>query len=275
MIAKTRVLLLTALFPMLSHQAIAQADFVSFIQAESAGDCKPPKNRELFHDYINNEQKKLLRSDGKNDDQYTPSPDDQINFILTRTATNKIDAFQCKIESDTTLSAQNKVRFLRGMENLLKFFNSNTASKKVNPVLLPEVLKAYENCMQADREGKSIEKIIEDLPYETALSVVKADKTTFEKNPGYRNCLNLVVLKYCVLHPEQIFPVLRENPDVPFADSLIKTVAKKYPVQLYNYAQANNRLGNTIRNIKDDTFVSAIARMAHSRSGQQYFPFLD
>src|SRR5258706_1537486 len=276
MIAKTRVLILTAFFPMLSHWAIAQADFISFIDIpKGPGDCRPPKNRELFHDYINTEQKKILKSDGKNDDQYTPTADDQINFILTRTLITSVDDLQCGIESDSTLTAQNKVRFLRGIENVLKFFNSNTAAKKVNPVMLPDILKAYENCMQADREGKSIEKIIERLPYETALSIVKADRTTFEKNAGFKYCQNLVILKYCILHPDQIFPVLRENPDVPFADSLIKIVARKNPVQLYNYAQANNRLGNMIRNIKDDVFVSAVARMARSRSGQQYFPFLD
>ncbi|MFI5129358.1 MAG: hypothetical protein ACHQFX_05175 [Chitinophagales bacterium] len=275
MIAKTRVLILTALFPMLSLPAIAQADYVSFIQAESAGECKPPKNRELFHDYINTEQKRILKSDGKSDDQYTPTPDDQINFILTRSLTNRVDGLQCRIESDTSFSAQSKVRYLRGLENVLKFFNTNTASRKVNPVLLPEILKAYESCMQADIEGKSIANIIEGLSYETAVSIVKADRTTFERNAGYKYSQNLVVLKYCSLHPDQTFTVLRDNPDLPFTDSLIKSVARKYPVQLYNYAQANNRLGHIIRRIKDDAFVVAIARMANSRSGQQYFPFLD
>ncbi len=276
MIAKTRVLILTAFFPMLSQWAIAQVDFVSLVQTDRVqGECKPPKNRELFHDYINAEQKKIMKSDGKSDDQYTPTSDDQINFYLTKTLTNKVDGLQCSIENDTTLTAQNKVRYLRGIENVLKFFNANTASRKVNPVLLPEILKAYETCMQYDREGKSIEKIIEGLSYETGLSIVKADRVTFEKNPGFKSCQNLIVLKYCLLHPDQIFPVLRDNPEVPFADSLIKTIARKNPVQLYNYAQASNKLGNIIRNIKDDAFVSAVARMARSRSGQQYFPFLD
>ena len=30
-----------------------------------------------------------------------------------------------------------------------------------------------------------------------------------------------------------------------------------------------------IRNIKDDNFVSTIVKMARSKSGMQYFPFLD
>jgi hypothetical protein len=276
MTAQTRILILTFFFPMLGYLAAAQVSFVSSLDTDkNAGGCKPPKNRELFHDYINAEQKKILKSDGKDDSQYTPTADDEINYILTRALTDKVDGLQCKIENDTTLTGQNKVRYLRGIENVLKFFNGNTASKKVNPVFLPDILAAYENCMENDKQGKTIVNIIDRLPYETAYSIVKADRTTFEKNPGFKASQNLIVLKYCGLHPDEIYPVLRDNPDVPFADSLIKSVAKKDPVQLYNYAQAYNKLGNIIRNIKGDAFVSMITRMARSRSGQQYFPFLD
>jgi hypothetical protein len=276
MIAKIKLLVWIAFFLIRGHWATGQPSFISLIDTDkNPADCKPPKNRELFHDFINAEQKKILKSDGKNDNQYTPSADEEINFILTRTLINKVDWLQCKIENDSTLTAQNKIRYLRGVENVLKFFTSNTAAKKVNPVLLPEILAAYENCMQNDKEGKTIANIIDDLSYETGLSIVKADKVTFDKNPGYKSIQNMLVLKYCKLHPDQIFPILRDNPDVPFADSLIKTVAKKNPGQLYNYAQAGNRLGSIIRNIKDDVFINTVARMATSKSGQQYFPFLD
>ena len=69
--------------------------------------------------------------------------------------------------------------------------------------------------------------------------------------------------------------MLKENPDVPFADSMIRLVAQKYPRQLYDYAAASNKLANVIRNIQDDVFIKSVVRMANSRSGQQYFPFLD
>ena len=44
---------------------------------------------------------------------------------------------------------------------------------------------------------------------------------------------------------------------------------------MYDYAQANNKLGSVIRNITDDDFIKTIVRMAKSKDGQQYFPFLD
>jgi hypothetical protein len=176
---------------------------------------------------------------------------------------------------DSLISPQNKVRYLRGVDYLLKFFYSNIRSRKVNPVLLPEIVSAYETCMHADKLGLSIEPVISKLSYSVAYSVAKSDRSTFEKNEGFRASQHAVVLKYCVLHPAQTFLTLKENPDVPFADSLIRTVAKRYPKQLYDYSQANNRLGSIIRNIKDDVFISTVARMSLSRSGQQYFPFLD
>jgi hypothetical protein len=277
MIARTRVLILTAFILLQGLQAFAQVSFISSFDTVNNGTagCKPPKNRELFHDYIDAEQKKILRSDGKNDNQFTPSSDDEVNFLLTQCLINRVDILQCKIEADTLLTAQNKVRYLRGAENVLKFFASNIASGKVNPVLLPDIITAYEDCMNDDKQGKSILPIINSLSYETALSIAKADRTTFEKNAGFRPAQDLIVLKYCEINPDRIFVTLKDNPDVPFADSLIRTIARAYPSALYDYAQANNRLGSVIRNIKNDIFINTITRMARSKSGQQYFPFLD
>lgn len=277
MIAKIKVPILTGFLLVLYQLSAGQASFVSFPDnsRDNVDSFKPPKNRELFHDYIDNEQRNILKSDGKADNQYSPSANEEINLRLTNTLVKRVNWLQYKIDTDSTLTAQSKIRYLRGMENVLKLFNSNVRAKKVNPVLLPDIIAAYENCMQYDKEGKSIEPIIKSLPYDAAITIAKADRVTFEKNAGYWPAQNLVILKYCLLHPEQTFLTLRENPGVSFADSLIRIVAKKYPNQVYDYAQASDRLGMLIRNIKDDVFISAIARMAKSRSGRQYFPFLD
>src|SRR5258706_1482358 len=144
MIAKCRVHILLIFFLTLGLLVSGQSSFISSVDtAKSVLGCKPPKNRELFHDYIDEEQKKLLQSDGKNDNAYTPSGNQEVNLILTRALINRIDWLQCSIEMDSTLTAQNKVRYLRGIENLLKFFDANTRAKKVNPVLLPDVITAY------------------------------------------------------------------------------------------------------------------------------------
>lgn len=218
----------------------------------TSGGCQVPLNRQIFHDYVDAAQKNLSG----------PGSAD-------------IDRLQCKIENDSLIKGQDKVRYLRGIENLLKVFTASYKNKEAGIKLLPQVVRMYESCMTADKNGRSIEPEIEKASYEVGNTVIRGTKIAFEKNPGFRPGQHLVVLKYCLLYPDQTFQTLRENPDVPFADSLVKAVARKYPTQLYTYAQANNKLGYTIRNIVNDDFVKTVVRMSRSKSGQQYFPFLD
>ena len=235
-------------------------------------DLKPPKNRELFHDFVDKQQKDILRSDGKADNEFRPSSDDEINFALTRAVTTKVDWVQYRIEKDTSLTSQAKIKYLRGLENVLKYFNNNWRRGVVNPTQLPAIVDEYENCMKADVANESLNGIIEAQPYEVGMSLVSAG--IFDRNPGYKNCQYVLIRKYCAKYPSQAFLKLRNNTDVPFLDSLIKVAAYRDPGQLYDYAASNDRLGAIIRRI-DDPLINAVSRMATSNSGRWYFPFLD
>ena len=235
-------------------------------------DLKPPKNRELFHDFVDKQQKDILKSDGKADDEFKPSSDDEVNFLLTKTATSSVDWVQYRIEKDTTLNSQIKIKYLRGLENLLKYFSNNWRKGNVRPTQLPVIIDEYEKCMRADIANTGIDIIIDQLPYEVGLNVINSG--AFDKNAGYGNCQNILIKKYCALHPDRILLKLRDNIDVPFRDSLIKVAGYRDPGQLYNYAAANNRLGTVIRSI-NDPLITAVSRMALSNSGRWYFPFLD
>lgn len=237
--------------------------------------CKPPKNRELFHDYVDKEQERLLASDGHKDKKFTPSADDQINYRLTQAATVRIDQLQCEIENDSLMSAQDKVRYIRGIESVLRFYTNNVLGKKINAVFLPEIVNTYQQCMLADRDRRSIDPIIQAVPYAVGYSVAKADRITFERNPGYIVAQQNLLLKYCTIHPDRAFQTMKDNPGLPFSDSLIRVVGKKYPRQLYDYSQASNKLGSQIRAIHDDVFIESVVKMSRSKDGQQYFPFLD
>jgi hypothetical protein len=237
---------------------------------------KPEFNRLRNHELIDAEQKAILASDGKSDKFFTPSANDEINFLVTQILIKEVDIIQFSIETDTLFDHRLKVNYLKGLENILRYFKQNwkiASEKKVNATNLALILEAYKECVQKDRMNESIEPIVGSLPYDAGTVIVSAG--IFDKNPGYQKSRNLLVLKYCTLHPEQIFTILKENPDLPFADSLIRTIAQKNPQQLYDYAQAENRLGAVIRNIKDDIFIASVVRMAKSKSGQQYFPLLD
>ncbi len=239
----------------------------------SAITVKPPKNRELFHDYIDKEQKDLLAADGKADASVTFSSNEEINLLLANAIVRDVDEFQYAIEADSLLEHRLKVNYLTGMSNMLRYVKNNWRSKRVNLLHLPQIIDAYKECIVADRATNSIENIIYSIPYDAGNAVLAAN--IFSANNGYNASKNLLILKYCTLHPASTFITLKDNPDMPFADSLIKAVSKRYPGQLYTYSQASNRLGARIRNINDDDFVKAVTRMSRSKSGQQYFPFLD
>ena len=238
---------------------------------------KPEFRRQLNHDGIDGEQKAILNGDGKEDGRFTPSEKEEINQLLTLSLVRKTDWLQYRIETDSMLDHRLKVFYLSGLENLLRYFRQNwnqAGDRKVNPLNLATIIDAYEACMQTERKGQSIEYIIYALPYDAGTVVLNAN--IFDKNAGYQPARNRLVLKLYNMNPERVFPILQQYPDVPFADSLLRSLDKrKFARQFYDYAAAANKLGVLIRNIQDDIFIKTISTMAQSRSGQQYFPFLD
>lgn len=274
MIAITRYLIFSSLLLILTT-AEGQS-FNGFDTLSIPARYKPEFRRQLNHDGIDSEQKTILSADGKADNLFTPSDNEEINLILTRSLVKKTDWLQYSIETDAGFDHRLKVFYLSGLENILKYFRQNwkqPGDRKINPLNLAAIINAYEACMVAERKGGTIENIINALPYDAGMNIINAD--IFDKNPGYRPAKDRLVLKLCILHPDRNFSILQQYPDVPFADSLVRAIAKKYPRQLYDYAAAGNKLGAIIRNINDDLFIKTIATMARSKSGQQYFPFLD
>ncbi|MFI5132192.1 MAG: hypothetical protein ACHQFX_19460 [Chitinophagales bacterium] len=234
---------------------------------------KPEFRRLINHEAIDKEQNNLLSADGRVDKQFVVTANDEVNMILTNSLIGTVDEFQFKTETDTLLDHRLKVNYLTGIANILKYIRLNWQSKKVDVLHLPVIIEAYDYSIKTDGSGKSIEPIIRALPYDVGTAVLASG--IFDKNAGYKSSKDLLILKYCTLNPSETFITLKNNPDVPFVDSLVKVVARKYPAQLYTYAQANNKLGAIIRGIHDDEFVKAVVRMSKSKSGQQYFPFLD
>lgn len=266
MIATTKYLSPLISFVLFSFVSSAQLDTTvlkNFI---------PVFRHQLFHDEVKKEQKSILRYDGKNDNQLAVSSNTEINYLLTYAVNWKVASILYNIEKDSTLADQRKIYYIRRTATLLYNLQKSWKTGQADPMNLPVVLQAYEDCIKLDEKGKNVESYFENLSYEIANSVFQSN--AFETNPGYKGLKNLLIKKYCGLHPDQVFRVLTENPDVPFGDSLIKAVAKKYPELLYDYAQAGNKLGYIINNIKDDPFVVAVAKMARNRSGRLYYPFL-
>jgi len=258
---KQYLLLISLIFPGL----------ISFSQKDPT--LKPDRSRELFHGYIDKEQLTALKSDGKVDKLFAVSANEEVNFFVTNALIKKVDQLQYQIEKDSTLGAQGKVRYLRGLERLLRDLNLNWKAKRFSVTNLPAIIEGYALSMEKDKKGMTIENVINQLEYNIGKPIVAS--TAFDDNSGIKRSRNILIRKYCTLYPDKILPTLRQNPDFPSADSLIRIAAYKFPKQLYNYAAANNKLGMMIRQV-DDPLIRTISQMAsRSRSGQWYFPFLD
>ena len=97
----------------------------------------PPLNRQLFHDEVNIEQKSILKFDGKDDDKLTVSLNEEINFLLTKAVTDKVDCLQYQIEKDSTLTSQRKIFYIRKiatlLNNLQKGWKSGQAERAARP----------------------------------------------------------------------------------------------------------------------------------------------
>ena len=244
---------------------------ISFSQTDKT--CKPPIGRALWHDRIDREQKNALKADGKADQAFYAGSNEDINYYVTQALVQRIDGLQCKIETDSLLGDQKKKGYLLGVERMLKSFTSGFKNRQFTPSRLPTLLDAFELSMEKDKKGESIEPVIQENAYEVSKVLVASQ--AFDRNPGIKNAQNILLLKYCILHPDKVFITLKDNPDVPFRDSLIKLAGYRNPRYLYDFAAANNRLGYAIRKI-DDPFIQTVSKMATSGgSGQLYFPFLD
>jgi hypothetical protein len=261
-------LLLKSLLLFVGIQSFAQTSVKNIDRG-----CKPPIGRVLWHDRIDREQRNTLKADGRMDEKFVAGGNEDINYMVTQAITVKVDRLQCKIETDTLLGDQKKKAYLTGIEKILKNFSSLYRSRQFNASHLPATLDLYERAIAKDEAKESIDGLINQNTYDIGRLLLSSD--AFNENDGYRFSKNSLLLKYCLGNPDKIFVTLKDNPDVPFRDSLIKIAARLYPMRLYDFASANNKLGIAIRKI-DDSLIQTISKIAMSGgSGQLLFPFLD
>lgn len=259
--------LLLLLVVLLGTQALAQSS------ASLVTKYKADIRRQLFHDYVDREQKAALAADGNRAAGFQVSVDDELNYLVTEALTTTVDRLQRTIETDSVLTHTQKVAYIRGLENMLKKFAAGYKSKQFLASSLPQALNRYEEAVTLDRSRRSIDGLVHGANYAVAEMLVGSG--AFEQNPGIQLAKQDVVRKFVQLHPQRTFQLLKDNPELPFRDSLVLVVGRKYPRLLYDYAAANNALGRAIRKI-EDPMVQTVSKMATSGgSGQIYFAFLD
>jgi hypothetical protein len=235
---------------------------------------KVAQDRMIWHDKIDQAQQRLIDlGGGKDDSVIRLTKDETINLQITDAFGRQVDDLQQQIEFDSTLNTNGKKRYLRGLESLLNGFTKAYQAKEINPTLGPDLVQAFIEGMPLDKKGQSIEPIVAAHPY--AVGNILVDCFLYpSENPGVAPSRLLLTMRYCEMHPDQIFNYLSRHPGLPFEDSLIIVAGHLDIGRLYNFASAGNALAWRIRNSKD-SLIHTVAMLAGSRSGQLYLPFLD
>jgi hypothetical protein len=238
-------------------------------QAQSYQPFKVPMQRQLWHENVDKQQKRL----SKDHDLVKVSADESINVQVSDALLRQVDELQEQIELDSTLDNQGKIKYLRTLDFLIQNYIDRRGTKDFPAAIAPALVKAFEQCMDLDKKNQGFQSVINENSY--GVGRILVDCMLYSKdNPGMEESRLVLFRKYCGLHPDEILTELRKKPDVYFADSLIRVAAYYDVKKVYDYAQARGPLSRLIGN-HPDTLVKLINRMANSRSGQLYFPFLD
>lgn len=246
--------------------------FIVFCGSSVFAQAKIPLMRQTFHDKIDALQKTLLRLDGKADLEMNMSDDVELNLQLTYAATKRIDDIETYIEQDTAIDNNAKIKYLRGLSETLEGFFKSYRNQQIKLAQFPVLINTYNDAIKLDASDQSIETTFDNASYEIGDVLVKT--IAFQDNAGITKAKEAVFLKNCQLHPDKILPLLRPNTDYPFTDSLISFSAHYNPELIYDYAQGSDKLASRIYNSKD-TLVQIISRLAKTKSGRFYYPFLD
>ena len=231
------------------------------------------RGRVIFHENIDKEQKKLYQQPGSFIKGYIPlSKDEAFNSQVHYAVIDQVDEMQMEIELDTLLKDNEKKKYLKGLEILVKQIGTGTRSRTYSASLAPVMVRSFAAATALDRQNKGIDPIVAGQSYWVGKNLV--DCFSYPENRGVPASKQLLSLKYLELYPEKTMVFLRSNSSYPKRDSLIAAEARRDPRKVYDFAQGNDAMARYIR-IHPDPVVKVIAEMATSRSGQLYFPFID
>lgn len=248
---------------------------VSFIPLSSfAGSdtTRIPLSRQVFHDRIRAEQKRADKADGHLDGLIKLGANTEINLQVTDAIIRKINVLRNDIETDPALPTNNdKVRYLRFVEYLVRDFSNNWKAHAFSPSMAPLLVENFGEILKANIKGENMAPLIQKVPYEVGM----INAGIFGENPGYKESQIILFRKFCQLHPDQILANIAPYANEPFADTLIIRAFNNSPSQLYSYAQSTSSpQGKLIRKI-DDPRIKAVVQLSTQNRALFYFPFLD
>jgi hypothetical protein len=231
-----------------------------------------PLNRQVFHDKIKAEQERADKVDGKQDGMIHVSNLEEVNLQVTDAIIRRTNTLRNDIESDDSLATNNdKIRYLRFVEQLLSSFTTSWKGHRFSPILAPVLIDNFIAIMKANMKGESMAPLINAVPYEVGL----INSEIFKDNIGYTESKKDLFLKYASLHPDKILSLIGPYADEPFADSLVVVAFFQSPKQIYDYAQASESVQGKLIGRSSDNRIKTIVDLSKRNDALWFFPFLD
>lgn len=233
---------------------------------------KIPLVRQHFHDRIDEEQRLMDRADGRSDSSFHAGNQESLIEKTNEALYRRVDRLQEWVETNRQLSSNNdKVRYLKYIENLLNRFRTYYKKKEISGQEFFQAYEGFANMIYALDRHESILGFVESSPYEVARLYAEV----FTDNPDYPAMRSLVYRKFAVLNPDKILQTIAPFVNEPYADSLVILSCKLNPVQLYSYAQSLNSSQGQLIHRSNDPMVMAVAEISRTPNALFYFPFLD
>ncbi len=231
-----------------------------------------PLNRKNAHNRIIQEQQRLDKIDGKVDGFIKLSNIEEVNLQVTDALIRKINVLRNDIELSAALATDNeKKRYLRHIENLVRSFTINWKSRRISPTLAPVLVDNFATILKADIKGESMTPYLKKGPHDVGLIISEI----FIDNPGYKESKKVLFLKYSQQHPEKIMASIGPYIDESFADELVLIAYQRNPSQIYSYAQSVNSPQGRLLRRSTDNRIKTIVDLSERKDALFYFPFLD
>src|SRR5690606_7438172 len=230
-----------------------------------------PRNRMLWHDRIDEGQRRADLSDGRDDGQIEYPDDTNFTKILSRAMLSDLDQVQVMIENmpDQGRSAaqdnQEKIRYLTFVH---EFVQLNNREPNPDPFYYMKASRQFKDLMIARHEGEAME-YVKSHPDWITLDLVHI---MFEPSSAEAEFIYSTLGKE---DPDRMIDRLREFAMTAYADEIIAAAARVSPNKVFNYATSTvPMLSGAIRRSKDP-LVQSIAKIAReSTSPLRAMPFL-
>jgi hypothetical protein len=227
-----------------------------------------PKQRELFHTYINRQQDQAQASDGNpNNGIIYFGSDEAMTNAITKALITDIDHMQIMIENlpsagDAQLDNQVKIRYLAAVRGLLERYNRDT---RVDPYSYRRQVANLRDMIIAHHEGK----LDEFARSHANVASVENSGLLDASAKGY------VYKTVGTDNPKLLIRRLGEFANEPFACDVIAAAARVVPNEVFNYATSTNyTYSNAVKRCNDPLVQTIVKIASQSKTPLKAMPFL-